>query len=185
MKLRKGFILCRRRSSLRKGGFTLIELLVVIAIIGVLATIVLSSLNSARSKARDAQRERDVQTIKNALEIYYLDNGRYPIANWIGSHTENWSSFKLLLGTTLPRDPLNTSNSTADDAARHSPYDNYVYSYYASLAPAFCSGQAYMLVYNKENSNGTGPNDGVQFCEPSYLYTLGNAFVTGVSPKSL
>lgn len=66
--------------SKRKGqkGFTLIELLVVIAIIGILATIVLVSLGSARIKARDARRQSDLVSLRAALEMYYDDQQEYP-----------------------------------------------------------------------------------------------------------
>ncbi len=59
-------------------GFTLIELLVVIAIIGLLSSVVLASLNTARSKARDARRASDMNQIKIALELYRSTNGLYP-----------------------------------------------------------------------------------------------------------
>ena len=55
----------------RTRGFTLIELLVVIAIIGVLASIVLASLNSARRKSRDARRITDIKQIQLALELSF------------------------------------------------------------------------------------------------------------------
>jgi len=55
-------------------GFTLIELLVVIAIIGLLATIVLVSLNSARAKARDSRKIADFRSISTALQAYYIEN---------------------------------------------------------------------------------------------------------------
>jgi len=58
-------------------GFTLVELLVVIAIIGVLATLLLLQLGVARAKARDARRISDVSQLRNALELYFDDNGSY------------------------------------------------------------------------------------------------------------
>lgn len=71
-----------------KKGFTLIELLVVIAVIGLLASIVLSSLSSAREKARNSQRYSDLHHIQSALEMYRNDFGRYPLqAGWISQCT--------------------------------------------------------------------------------------------------
>lgn len=61
------------KQEARRGarGFTLIELLVVIAIIGILSSIVLASLNSARQKGRDARRISDIKQLQLALELYY------------------------------------------------------------------------------------------------------------------
>jgi len=63
-----------------KKGFTLIELLVVIAIIGILSSVVLASLNSARQKSRDAKRISDIKQLQLALEFYFDANGEYPDA---------------------------------------------------------------------------------------------------------
>jgi len=60
-----------------KKGFTLIELLVVIALIGILSTLVLANLNSARERSRDAQRKSDLRSIQTALRLYYNDKGSY------------------------------------------------------------------------------------------------------------
>lgn len=59
-------------------GFTLVELLVVIAIIGLLSTLAVVSLNSARARARDSKRASDVYQFQRALELYYNDNSGYP-----------------------------------------------------------------------------------------------------------
>ena len=71
------FLSSKRSSS----GFTLIELLVVMAIVGILSAIVLVSLSSTRTKARDTKRLKDMETMQGAVEQYYRDNGHYPITN--------------------------------------------------------------------------------------------------------
>lgn len=59
-------------------GFTLIELLVVIAIIGLLSTLAVVSLNSARGKARNARRMSDLKQISTAMELMQSDEDVYP-----------------------------------------------------------------------------------------------------------
>ncbi|MBI4120582.1 MAG: prepilin-type N-terminal cleavage/methylation domain-containing protein [Parcubacteria group bacterium] len=74
------FVLPKPQAKARysSAGFTLVELLVVIAIIGVLSSVVLVSLNSARTKARDAKRVADIANVRIALEGYYDANNNYP-----------------------------------------------------------------------------------------------------------
>lgn len=75
-----------------KKGFTLIELLVVIAIISLLSSVVLTSLNSARSKARDTKRRAELRQLSVALELYYNKYGTYPISspNCGGQSGDEW-----------------------------------------------------------------------------------------------
>ena len=64
--------------STQERGFTLIELLVVISIIGLLSSVVLSSLNTARANARDSARVSEIRNLVNAFNLYWSDNGQYP-----------------------------------------------------------------------------------------------------------
>jgi prepilin-type N-terminal cleavage/methylation domain-containing protein len=73
------------RCKLDNRGFTLIELLVVIAIIGLLSSITLVALQRARAKARDTERIADFHNIRNALELYYSEYGKYPMAEEVAA----------------------------------------------------------------------------------------------------
>jgi len=99
---------------MKKKGFTLIELLVVIAIIGILSSVVLASLNSARKKSRDAKRISDVKQLQLALELYFDSNNSYPPGTDLAP---------LQIGGFIPQVPVDPTNS-----------GSYVYSYQASDA---------------------------------------------------
>ncbi len=75
-------------------GFTLIELLVVIAIIGILSSVVLASLNSARQKGADAAIKSDLSGARAQAEIYRdgtagQDYGTHALANCFATATGN------------------------------------------------------------------------------------------------
>ncbi len=104
-------------------GFTLIELLVVIAIIGILSSVVLTSLSTAGKKADDAKRLAEMQQLQKALSLYYDDNGVYPTTSnawWgncsnFGSHDTSGSNgwvpnLAPKYITTLPLDPKPIGN---------------------------------------------------------------------------
>ncbi|MBI4132855.1 MAG: type II secretion system protein [Candidatus Sungbacteria bacterium] len=102
-------------------GFTLIELLVVIAIIGVLASIVLASLNTARRKSRDARRVGDVRQMQLALELYFdANNGAYPANTGLLSGATACGT-----GACIPAVPTDPVGNTAYPYAVCSPATSY------------------------------------------------------------
>jgi len=144
------------RNNRKKKGFTLIELLVVIAIIGLLASIVLVSLNNARGKARDSKRFSDLHQVTLALELFYDANTTYPVAvtctagNWQGTMTNCIEGIGaaapcnsgISYMTQVPVDPLGAGNAT------------YWYAYSSNAA-----GSSYVLKARLEKTLTPGSPD--------------------------
>jgi type II secretion system protein G len=161
---------------MRKGrGFTLIELLVVIAIIGILATIVLTVVEDAKLKARDAKRIADLHTIGQALELFRTSAGHYPVAtgwvsdcghagdNWIPDGTDyGWSTGYI---SVMPRDPA--QNCTK------SPAQTYEY---------WSDGQSYKVTTQLESPTPPNPPGGaLSFDGFSFTPTAGQSLVATLS----
>ena len=142
-----------------KKGFTLVELLVVVSLIGVLATLVIANLNSARERARDANRKSDLRNIQTALRLYYNDNGRYPAsasASIVACPTtcvwgSPWTNGSVTYMGTLPDDPLSTQD--------------YQYTY--------INDDSYTLEACLENeSDDTGVATSASWCASGWKYSV-------------
>lgn len=94
-------------------GFTLIEIMVVVVILGILAAIVVPKIMSRPDEARIVKVKQDIMAIQSALDLYRLDNGRYPttdqgLAALVQKPTSdpqptNWKAYLK----SLPIDPWN------------------------------------------------------------------------------
>jgi len=136
-------------------GFTLIELLVVISIIGILSSIVLASLNTARAKTRDARRLSDMHQMEIALELYYDKFGVYPSSDNAGTgqwDTPGNSTFitPLVDNNFLPAHLL---DPTTNDALGNYLYFRYTPPYYGCVKPFYV-----LAVRNMETSGNPYPS---------------------------
>ncbi len=167
-----------------RSGFTLIELLVVISIIGMLSSIVLSSLNSARGKARDAKRREDLHQVFNALVLYYSDHGNYPAgtsfsvwnatdwhnviqSNPLDPLADTWRLNNALVGggyiKNLPSEPINREGGGGNYLGDNVPVDEgYVY---------FSDGNTFILGTNLENGGGPTLSMGQLLSDPITHFT--------------
>jgi general secretion pathway protein G len=88
----------------KKSGFTLIELLVVLAVIATLLTIALPRYFSSLEKSREAVLQQDLALLRETLDKYYGDKGKYP------DMLDELVSNKYL--RSMPVDPITDSNAT-------------------------------------------------------------------------
>ena len=157
----------------RKAGFTIVELLIVIVVIGILAAIKIVAYNGIQVRARDNARIAKIQNIAKSIELYRVDNGRYPPIldgmgkeSTCGSQTDNWGHCdrnKILADMLAPYtavDPTSLSDATQGSHwywYTSQPNDNH---------------QTYgMMVYLEGDG---GQNDGGYFA---------NAYEVGQKPK--
>ena len=96
----------------RNKGFTLIELLVVIAIIGILSSVVLASLNTARNKGKDAAIRTQLSSMRNQAEIFYTNGGTYGTA---GAVCTTAGSLFVDSQITALITKINSDNGSEDD----------------------------------------------------------------------
>lgn len=97
-------------------AFTLIELLIVIAIVGILSSVVLTSLGGARGKARDAKRVAELKGAQAAIELFYDACGQYPATFTTGASNGCPAgtppvSFGTFMST-IPVDPKDSASYT-------------------------------------------------------------------------
>src|SRR5688572_28981784 len=144
-----------------KKGFTLIELLVVIAIIGLLSTLAVVALNSARQKSRDTKRVADVKQIQTALELYYADEDGYPAVGTAAAPiTLGADATKSLCGT-----------ATGFDASCGT---NVSYMGLVPEAPEPADGGTPCATTNAYRYHGTASNYTIGFCLGAAVGDLGS-----------
>ncbi|MCE9541445.1 prepilin-type N-terminal cleavage/methylation domain-containing protein [Candidatus Kaiserbacteria bacterium] len=136
-------------------GFTLIELLVVIAIIGLLSSVILGSLNSARKKGRDARRLADVKQLQVALELYYSNQTTPAYPSALSALVTDGDI------SAVPTDPSTGSNY------------NYTAYTVSSVIASYCIGAVTEATVPSPSDSCTVPSGASPSTEPTGTFRVG------------
>lgn len=113
----------------RTAGFTLVEMLVVLAIIGLIVGIAAPRIFSQLAGAKVRAAHIQIEALKNALDLYFLDMGRYPsTSEGLGalmvrpSNAAVWNG-PYIKGNAVPRDPWNNDYNYRAPGGNGRPYE--------------------------------------------------------------
>ena len=118
-----------RRVARRTAGFTLVEMLVVLAIIGLLVGLVAPRVFGQLAEAKVRTAHIQIESFKNALDLFYLDAGRYPTTqeglqalNTRPANVAGWGG-PYVKGSAMPKDPWNHPYGYKAPGGNGRPYD--------------------------------------------------------------
>jgi prepilin-type N-terminal cleavage/methylation domain-containing protein len=124
----------------KETGFTIVELLIVIVVIAILAAISIIAYNGIQDRAKTTNIKSDLNSLNKAIQLYYADNGLYPItgpSTWMGYNSAINNSF---IPGIAPKYIQNTPQ-----VGLTSPYPTFIYR--------SDNGQDYKLIYIVDSSS--------------------------------
>ncbi len=127
-----------------QAGISLTELMVAIGIIGSIASVAVAKMDDVLPAARDAQRKANLHEVRNAIYMYSLDRGSFPLTASRKATSDGWSELENALMkepgipylSEMPVDPLNQ--------------DIYRFKYYSD-------GRIFEIEYETEDPSDASP----------------------------
>jgi general secretion pathway protein G len=116
-------------------GFTLVELLVVLSILALLLTLAVPKYFTSIEKAKDATLKQDLNTLRESLDKYYADNGKYP------NTLEDLVEHKYI--RKLPVDPITEKTTTWIFTPPEPPLEGDIYDIHSGSKAIAKNGTRY------------------------------------------
>ena len=149
-----------------KSGFTIVELLIVIVVIGILAAITVVAFNGIQTRAYNSQRKSDLAALVKGLEMYRVENNRYPTPTWnrICLSAGGWDCWddsvfggtpgnRLLSAEQMPKMPQDPQYSDAQQSNYPNPHLARLYGYQSDT-----NGTGYILATYMPGLSPSDPN---------------------------